>query len=357
MAVSAIPTTRSGWTTTTSTLAGAPPAPRPPAWARCSTPCPQAARPRPPWRRFESPGFNGFTDHQAEGEQKVTGTAKVTYRFDPHILTYASYARGYKAGGFNLDRTQCIIGVDPGCLPGSITAITPISNTQFAPEFVDSYELGQKSTLFNRKLLLNATLFYQKFTNFQLNTFNGFVFVVDSVPEITSKGLDTDFFWFPIHNLSFQGGITVADTRYDLSGAELTSLQQRTGYLGSRGSRLSLAPLYSASFAGTYTYDINESYKLRFNADFKFQSDYNTGSDLDPDKTQKDFWLMNARVTFAPRDDRWAVEFWVQNLFDRDYKQIAFDSGFQNAPSNATGVLDAFLGDPRTFGVTLRAHY
>jgi hypothetical protein len=30
--------------------------------------------------------------------------------------------------------------------------------------------------------------------------------------------------------------------------------------------------------------------------------------------------------------------------------------GFQNVPSNATGVLDAFLGDPRTFGVTLRAH-
>jgi hypothetical protein len=36
---------------------------------------------------------------------------------------------------------------------------------------------------------------------------------------------------------------------------------------------------------------------------------------------------------------------------------VAFDSGFQNVPTNGTGVLDAFLGNPRTYGVTLRARY
>ncbi len=306
---------------------------------------------------FESPGFNGFTNHQHEDQSVVTGTGKLTYRFDPHLLVYGSYARGYKGGGFNLDRTQCAIGVDPGCNPGTIATITPQKSTEFGGEFVQSYEVGEKATLFNRKLLLNATFFYQDFTDFQLNTFNGLVFVVDSVPEITSKGLDTDFYWFPIHNLSFQGGLTVADTRYDLSGAELADLIARTGFQGSRGSRLSLAPLYSASLSSTYTYDINDDYKVRFNAGFKFSSNYNTGSDLDPDKQQKDFWLMNARVAFAPRDDRWSLEVWAENLFDRDYKQVAFDSGYQNVPSNATGVLDAFLGAPRTFGVTVRARY
>ena len=37
--------------------------------------------------------------------------------------------------------------------------------------------------------------------------------------------------------------------------------------------------------------------------------------------------------------------------------QVAFDSGFQNVPTNATGVLDAFLGAPRTYGGTLRYRY
>jgi outer membrane receptor protein involved in Fe transport len=306
---------------------------------------------------FESPGFNNFTNHQAEGEQEVTGTAKLNYRFDPHLLVYGSYARGYKAGGFNLDRTQCTIGVDAGCTPGSPETITALRNTSFPGEFVNSFELGEKSTLLDRKLSLNATLFYQDFTNFQLNTFNGLVFVVDSVPEITSKGLDTDFVYFPFRDLSFQGGLTVADTRYDLNATQLAALAARTGFLGSAGSRLSLAPLYSATFSATYTYHLNDAYKLRFNLGAKYTSDYNTGSDLDPGKRQGGFALFNGRVVFAPTDNRWSLELWGENLFDKNYKQVAFDSGYQNVPSNATGVLDAFLGAPRTFGVTVRAKY
>ncbi len=305
---------------------------------------------------FLSPGYNNFTDHQAKGEQEWSGTAKVTYRFDPHILVYGSYARGYKPGSFNLDRVQCAVG-SPGCAPLSAAVTTPITDTSFPAEFNNSYELGEKATLLNRTLLLNATLFYQEFTNFQLNTFNGLVFVVDSVPKIHSKGIDADFVWFPIRNLSFQGGLTMADTRYALDDAQLAAFVAKTGFQGARGSRLSLAPLYSASFSGTYTYELNDDYRVRFNAGMKFSSDYNTGSDLDPGKIQKDFMVWNGRIVFAPRTDKWSVELFAENLFDKDYKQVAFDSGFQNAPSNREGVLDAFLGAPRTFGVTLRAKY
>ena len=67
--------------------------------------------------------------------------------------------------------------------------------------------------------------------------------------------------------------------------------------------------------------------------------------------------LVNGRIVFAPRTDRWAVELWADNLLDKNYKQVAFNSGFQNAPTNETGVLNAFLGAPRTFGVTIRAKY
>jgi outer membrane receptor protein involved in Fe transport len=305
---------------------------------------------------FLSPGYNNFTDRQAEGEQEVTGTVKATYRFDPRILVYGSYARGYKAGGFNLDRVECTIG-QPGCAPGSAAAITPDRNTSFPGEFVNSFELGEKATLFDRKLLFNATLFYQEYTGFQLNTFTGLVFVVDSVPKVISQGIDTDFVWFPMHNLSFQGGLTVADTRFDLNAAQLATFQAKTGYLGSGGSRISLAPLYSLSASGTYKVDLPRDYLLRFNLGMKFSSDYNTGSDLDPGKVQAAYTLWNGRVVFAPQGERWAVELWAENLFNTQYKQVAFDSGFQNVPTNSTGVIDAFLGAPRTFGLTFRAKY
>lgn len=305
---------------------------------------------------FLSPGFNGFHNYQSETEHNLSGTAKLSYRFNRDFLIYASYARGYKAGGFNLDRVQCTIG-QPGCAPGSAAALTPIRDTYFPDETNDAYEIGEKATLLDRKLLLNATLFYQKYKGFQLNTFNGLVFVVDSIPEVISKGIDTDFVWFASDNLSFQGGLTVADTRYHLTDAQLADLELKTEFQGGKHSRLSLAPLYSASLSGTYSHDIGSDYKIRFNLGAKYSSRYNTGSDLDPGKTQKGYVLMNGRIAFGPQNDRWGIEFWSQNLLDTKYKQIAFDSGFQNVPDNSTGVLDAFLGAPRTFGATFRIKY
>ncbi len=305
---------------------------------------------------FLSPGYNNFTNHQHEREHAPTGTAKLVYRVDPRLLLYASYARGYKAGGFNLDRVQCQVG-DEGCAPGSAALITPIRDTRFHDETNNAFEIGEKATLFDRKLLFNVAGFYQSYKNFQLNSFNGLVFVVDSIPKVISKGIDADFVWFADPKLSFQGGITVADTRYHLSDVELADLSHKTGFLGGRHSRLSLAPLYSASLSGTYTQPIGEDYQARFNMGAKYSSKYNTGSDLDPGKEQKGYVLMNARLAFGPKSKRWSVEAWAENLLNTNYKQVAFDSGFQNVPTNATGVLDAFLGAPRTYGGTLRYHF
>jgi iron complex outermembrane receptor protein len=304
---------------------------------------------------FLSPGYNNFSNHQSESENEFSGTAKIVYRFNPQILGYASYSRGYKAGGFNLDRVQCTIG-DPGCAPGSAAAITPVRNTGFPGEFVDAYEIGEKATLFDRKLLLNLAAFDQIYTGFQLNTFTGLVFVVESIPEVTSRGADADFVWLPTRNLSFQGGLTVADTRFS-KNSYASIIASDPQFLGTPGERISFAPLYSASLSATYTLNLGDAYMTRFNAGVKYTSKYNTGSDLDPGKEQSAYALVNARVAFGPRDEHWAVEVWSENLFNQDYKQVAFDSGFQNVPTNATGVLDAFLGAPRTFGATVRAKF
>jgi iron complex outermembrane receptor protein len=236
---------------------------------------------------------------------------------------------------------------------GSLAAVR---DTGFAPEYADSYEIGAKSTLFDRTLLLNATLFFQHFRNFQLNTFNGLVFVVDSVPDVYSRGVDADFVWLPTANLSFQGGITVADTRFtDGDQSSLTANGQQ--FLGAPGSRLPLAPLYSWSVSGTYSHDLVADLVGRLTVGIKYSSSYNTGSDLDPRKEQDAFALVNARIAVGPEDGRYSVELWAENLFDTNYQQVAFDAPFQNVPTNGTGVIDAFLGQPRTFGATFRVKF
>ena len=93
-------------------------------------------------------------------------------------------------------------------------------------------------------------------------------------------------------------------------------------------------------------------------------SGFNTGSDLDLEKFQDSFMVVNARVGIRGRNNSWSLEFWAQNLFDEDFMQVAFDapvqgSGtergvLQNFYPRATQLFGAFLGEPRTYGVTLR---
>ena len=128
-------------------------------------------------------------------------------------------------------------------------------------------------------------------------------------------------------------------------------------FLGAPGSRLPLAPLYSWSLSGTYSHDLVADLVGRATVGIKYSSHYNTGSDLDPRKEQDGFALVNARLSVGPESGRYSVELWAENLFDTHYQQVAFDAPFQNAPTNQVGVIDAFLGAPRTFGATFRVKF
>jgi iron complex outermembrane receptor protein len=300
---------------------------------------------------FENPAFSQLRNNdQHLKEEKLTGTVKLDYRFSPEVLTYVSYARGYKAGGFNLDR----IAQPTQSVPGQPAA--PILNTSFKPEFVDSYEIGVKNTLFDRTVLLNATIFYQDFQDFQLNSFNGLVFNVTSVPKVISQGVDADFVWFtPVHGLNLSSGLTYAETYYPKSDASVlgTAAPGATPVGNQRlpGSRLSLAPLWSASAAVTYEHELSGNLVGRLALNAKYQSSYNTGSNLDPVKNQPGFTLVNARAGIGAADKRWQLEVWGQNIFDQYYTQVGFDAVAQS------GSYDAFLGMPRTYGMTLRLAY
>ncbi|MGH6998145.1 MAG: TonB-dependent receptor, partial [Phenylobacterium sp.] len=310
---------------------------------------------------FFNNGFNQRLDHQSSEETEWTGTIKAAYRWTPQVMTYASYARGYKGGGFNLDRTQSSNGQQSGG-PG----LAPIHDTSFPAEFVDSYELGMKNTLLDRTLLLNATLFHQTFSDFQLNAFLGTSFQVRPIPEVTSKGVDMDLLWFtPLDGLTLQGGLTYADTRY---GDDKVPNDATNGNALLPGSQLSYAPKWSGSASVGYERDVADSLLVRFNVGAKYMSEYSTGSDLLPMKLQKAYTLVNARIGFGDRDERWMVELWANNLFDKDYFQVAFNGPLQGSsglsaanatydPARDTITYDAIYGAPRTIGATLRARF
>ena len=299
---------------------------------------------------------NGRATHQTRDEKEWSGTLKAAYRWNENVMTYVSAARGYKAGGFNLDRVQSSTGLSSGS-----AGIRPVNDTSFPGEFVDSYELGAKTTWAGGNLLLNATLFHQTYSGFQLNSFLGTSFVVRSIPKVISKGIDTELLWEPTKGLLLQGGITYADTRYGDAIPTAEFAPPNGPLYKLPGSRASFAPLFSASGSVTYQWNFSDSLIGRFNIGAKYMSSYNTGSDLDVEKEQKAFTVVNARLGFGGRNKRWMVELWGLNIFNKDYIQVGFDAPLQTpgspAPGDPRNTYNAFLGAPATYGVTLRLTY
>lgn len=313
--------------------------------------------------RFCLPWSNSAYNNRGVSESfddgELSGTIKAAFRLNPSILTYVSYARGYKSFGYNLDRVQ--------------TGITPNASLFFPSEVVDSYEAGLKMTLLDRTLLLNATYFDQTFENFQLNTFLGTAFVVESIPELTSRGVDADMVWFtPVEGLSFQGGVTYTDAQYGVfTGADLSNPGNFAQLSLLPGARASFAPEWSATGSVNFDRSLGNGLRIGFSLAAKYMGDYNTGSDLLPYKLQEAFTTMNGRFLVGTEDERWTAEFWVQNLTDEDYIQVAYNaplqgSAFQSTlqpngtffnPALDSQTYDAFLGQPRTFGATLRFKY
>lgn len=299
-----------------------------------------------PWLRddLDAIGYN-----QERSEDEWSGVVSLRHEFTDNLSAYASISRGYKGGGFNLDRN--FASVFTGGAP----------NTSFNAEMVDAQEIGVKTEWFDGDLILNLAVYHNEYENFQLNTFNGIQFVVTTVPEVNVDGAELDMIWrTPIEGLAIQGGVAFNDATYGedngwvAANANPISGEQTLARLP--GSQLTNSPEWTATTAFTYERPLfNGALNGLFYVDARYVDDQNTGSDLRPSKLQPSYTLVNARFGVSSPSEAWSLEVWARNLTDEDYGQIMFDVPLQLGSAGPTQ--GAFLGDPRTYGVTLRARY
>jgi len=302
-----------------------------------------------PWLRNE---LDAVGYDQERGDDEWSGVISLRQEFSENVSAYASFSRGYKGGGFNMDRNFnfTYLGGDP--------------NSAFGAETVDAYEIGLKTSWFDNALLLNLAVYHNEYEDYQLNTYNGIQFVVTTAPEVIADGAELDVIWrTPIEGLFFQGGVAYTDAVYGddctlpCAGWVSANRNPITGeptLARLPGSNLTNAPQWTSTASFTYERPIGSLLGLAY-VDARYVDDQNTGSDLRPSKEQPSYTLVNARLGIGAQDDSWALEFWARNLFDENYAQVMFDVPLQQGTAGPTQ--GAFLGDPRTYGITLRARY
>ena len=340
-----------------------------------------------------SSGMNSLKLNDRLKDDQVTGTAVLSWKPVPDVLTYASYSKGYKAGGFNLDASALGAPTVPQ-VPANV------ANLRFDAEKVDAYEVGVKYN--GRRFNLNVAAFRQEFDSFQLNTFNGLFFLVQNVnactdliggsgadedlssltgtcdpknvkPGVIAQGVELEASMYPAPNFAVTAGFTYSETKYknDLVGKS-TGSALANELFQLPGSNLSNAPEFVVTGSVAWTPDIGSSGMSGLvYVDTRMTSDYNTGSDLLPEKAQDGFAVFNARLGLRGPEQQWAVELWAQNLFNKNYDQVAFNSPLQasgtgslahqkefgSATSYSSQLFSAFLSEPRTLGITLRGKF
>ncbi|GMM92035.1 TonB-dependent receptor [Qipengyuania sp. MTN3-11] len=318
--------------------------------------------------------LDGVSLSDSRDENEFTGTAILSYKPIDDLMVYASYSRGYKAGGFNLDRSAL---AQPVAL--NVNNIN-VGNLQFDQETVDAFELGAKYS--TREFGLSVAAFRQEFSNFQLNTFNGTVFLVQNInacsdslggadsdpsaatgacaadniaPGVIAQGFEIEAALNPAPDFGLNVGLTYSDTSFenDLIGND-TGAPLDPALRLLPGDNLSNAPEITVTSSVSWTPPIGNSGMrglVFFNS--RLVSDYNTGSDLLYGKEQDSYFIVNGRIGLTNIADRFAIEGWVQNLFDKDYTQVAFNTPFVAEQQTYS----AFLAEPRTYGITVRGEF
>ncbi len=326
-----------------------------------------------PYSRNALDVFTAAAPHlQERTEDEFSGIATLAYQFNSNLNTYASYSRGHKAGGFNLDRAfNDALGsiVSPATFPAGPVPVQTVRapDTSFAAELVDAYELGLKMATDDNTFQMNVAGFYQDFENFQLNTFTGVSFIVTSVPEVISQGVEVETFWSPFRDFSTNLGVAYTDARYgDDLGAFVT---QNPSLFALPGERLTHAPEWTVTGGVDYGFPFIDTLTARLHLDGRWQSEMNTGSNLDPRKVQDAYAVFGAKIGFYSEDEWFGLELFARNLLDENYINTAIDSPLQgtamcsnalsgnvSCPPGSSGscTFDAFVGEPRVIGATLR---
>ncbi|MCO2004060.1 TonB-dependent receptor [Pseudomonas aeruginosa] len=269
----------------------------------------------------------------------------LSYQFSDDLLGYASLSHGEKSGGVNL-----AVGSAPSAGADSLLV---------GPERANDAERGLKSTLFDRRLLLNANLFwtgihgYQATTLYQAPGSTQLVQVLANAGSVRSRGLEFEATALPLRGLTLNFNGSYNDVTY-LSfkdapcPAEVSTRPGAPSSCDLTGQRVVGASKWIANLNGEYQWRLDDRFQPYVSASYAYRSAAEGTLDNSDLSKIDGYALVNlaAGLRSDLGDGQLDTSVWLKNAFDKDYYLSAFAS--------INGSYTASVGQPRTLGVSLR---
>ncbi len=260
----------------------------------------------------------------APGESMWGGNVSLSYRIDPYQRAYVSFARGYKAGGFN------------------IGAVIPADRREFSEEVLNSIEVGYKAEDPNRLWRLEANLFLMRRADQQVSTSAqldpgdplSFIYLTDNAARGENAGLEASVIRRVSARWQLSASAGVLRTRF---------LDYATVDRNLAGREQAHAPARQAALSAEYRHERGWFARadLQHVAAFYFSDSH--------DERSGSYNLLNLRAGYETSS--WRADMWVRNALDDDYAQRGFFFG--NEPPDYPNKLYVQLADPRRIGLNV----
>lgn len=245
-----------------------------------------------------------------------TPKAILSINLTDKTLVYASYAKGFRVGGFNFNSREF---------------------PSYDPESSDNYEIGIKNDLFDHRLRLNLTAFYFQQKDQQVTTSkDGINYATLNVGDMNNLGLEAEVSAIPIRNLQIDWTASSSNSEY----AKLPLFDFATlAVKDYKGNQAIYNPAFQSMLAAQYTLPLkNTKQKLAvfLRGEYRYTGEYQL--DFENTQSQEGYSIINARAGFTSQHVDVAV--WARNLSDTRYLGWGTFGSYM-------------LGAPRMLGVTL----
>ena len=271
------------------------------------------------------------SDWSAEAK-RTNYKAGVTWKPRAHVLAYASYAQGFRDGGFNYIPTN-----QAGTLPRS-----------FQPDTLDNYELGLKTTPWEGRVLWNTALYYMPWKSYQVGVSwptPPFGFQAN-VGNVRIYGLESTVEGRPLEGLRLALSGAYNDSRL------ITNTYQNPRFVVVPGEHLPEAPYFNWNALARYERPLGTALRAYLQMDLNHKGAMYNDLRVDRRLRQPGYTIGNLRSGVGPPDGRWQAEAFVTNLTNSHAVMFFNTTGYDEYPGISTPDITV---PPRTFG--LRLHF